>query len=95
MPNRVTLKWAFIFIGISFMLLLLNASIGLYIMRAHINDVHTIYNALLNSINLLIFMDTSVLDIKNNLGQMYADSLIVLNWICIFASLLLLLKPLV
>lgn len=95
LPNRVTLKWAFIFIGISFMLLLINASFGLYIMRAHINDVHTIYNAMLNSINLLIFMDTNVLDIKNNRGQMYADSLIIMNWICIFASLLLLMKPLV
>lgn len=95
LPNRVTLKWAFIFIGISFMLLLINASFGLYIMRAHINDVHSIYQAVLNSINLLIFMDTNVLDIKNNLGQIYADSLIIMNWICIFASVLLLMKPLV
>jgi phosphatidylglycerol lysyltransferase len=93
--NKVTLKWALIFIGISFALLLANASIGLYIMRAHINDVHSIYNALASSVNLLIFMDTSVLDIKNHLGQIYADSLIVLNWICIFASALLLMKPLV
>ena len=95
LSDRVTLKWAFIFIGVSFTLLLVNASIGLYIMRAHINDVHTIYNALSSSVNLLIFMDTSVLDIKNNAGRIYADSLIILNWICIFASLLLLMKPLV
>lgn len=95
LPNRVTLKWAFIFIGASFALLLVNASFGLYIMRGHINDIHTIYNALLSSINLLIFMDTSVLDIKNNLGQIYADSLIIINWICIFASVVLLMKPLV
>ena len=95
LPNKVTLKWAFIFIGVSFTLLLVNASFGLYIMRAHINDVHTVYNALLSSINLLIFMDTNVLDIKNNLGQIYADSLIITNWICIFASVLLLMKPLV
>jgi len=93
--NKVTLKWALIFIGISFALLIANASIGLFIMRAHINDVHTIYNALLSSVNLLIFMDTSVLGIKNNLGQIYADSLIVINWICIFASALLLMKPLI
>ncbi|MBC3795956.1 bifunctional lysylphosphatidylglycerol flippase/synthetase MprF [Acetobacterium tundrae] len=95
LPNRVTLKWAFIFVGISFVLLIANASLGLYIMRPHINDVHTIYNALLGSVNLLIFMDTSVLDIKNNVGQIYADSLISINWICIFASALLLMKPLV
>jgi phosphatidylglycerol lysyltransferase len=95
LPNRVTLKWAFIFIGMSLALLLANASIGLYIMRGHINDVHTLYNALMSSIDLLMFMDTSVLDIHSKAGQIYADSLIIINWICIFTSVLLLLKPLV
>ena len=95
LTNKITLKWAFVFIGSSLVLLLTNATIGLYLMRAHIKDVHTVFNALLSSVKLLIFMDTSVLEIKNNLGHIYADSLIGINWVCILASVLLLLKPLV
>jgi len=95
LPNKVTLKWAFVFIGVSFVLLLANASIGLYMMRGHINDVHSVFSALAGSIKLLIFMDASVLEIKSNYGRIYADTLIMINWICIFASTLLLMKPLV
>lgn len=69
LPNKVTLKWAFVFIGISFVLLFANASIGLYMMRGHINDVHSVFSALAGSIKLLIFMDASVLEIKSNYGR--------------------------
>ncbi len=93
--GKVTLKWAIIFIGISISLLLFNASVGLFLLRGHIGNVHTIYNALLSSINLMVFMDTSVLNFKSSLGRIYADSLILINWVCILASLLLLMKPLV
>lgn len=93
--DRVTLKWAFLSIGAFFALLLANASIGLYLLRGHINGIHSIYNALSSSVNLLIFMDTSVLNIKSNLGRVYADSLIIMNWVFIFASVILLMKPLV
>lgn len=93
--DKVTLKWALVFIGISFLLLLANASVGLYLMQAHIRDMHSLINAGLGSLKLLFFMDTSVLQMKSTFGRIYADSLITLNWLCIFSSALFLLKPLI
>ncbi len=93
--DRVSMKRALVFIAISFVLLIGNASVGLHMMQAHINDVHTVAKALYNSLRLLVFMDVSALQIKTLSGRLYADSLITLNWICMTASLILLLKPLV
>lgn len=93
-PDRVTLKWALLAAGASLFLVLLNASVGLYLLKSGFRDLHTVPQALLGSIKLLVFMDQSVLAITSRQGRLYVDSLIAINWICLLSCALLLLKPL-
>src|SRR5659263_673415 len=81
--------------SLSISIVILNAAIGLLILKYDIDNIHNIYDALINSIQLLIFMDTKVLSITGKMGQLYADSLITINWVCILISASLLLKPLI
>lgn len=93
--DRITIKKALLFILAALILVLANTAIGMFMMKRHLTNIHDIYDAIANSIKLLLFMDTSVLSIKGKIGQLYANSLITINWICIIASSFLLLKPLV
>jgi phosphatidylglycerol lysyltransferase len=93
--DRMTIKKALLFISASLILVLINATLGMFIMKNHLSNIHDIYDAIANSVKLMLFMDTSVLSIRGKIGQLYADSLITINWICIIASAFLLLKPLV
>ena len=93
--DRMTFKKALAFTAISIVLVVVNASIGLFIMRSSIHKVHDIIDAFYSSIRLLIFMDTKVLNISGRAGLIYADSLILINWICIISSAVLILKPLI
>src|SRR5665647_1263091 len=93
--DKLTFKMAMGFVSISIFMVILNAAIGLLILKYDIDNVHNIYDALINSIQLLIFMDTEVLSISGKMGQIYADSLIAINWVCILTSAFLILKPLI
>lgn len=93
--DRMTFKSALRFVGISFFLAVTNATLGLLLLRTHIQNIDTLTDAFENSMLLLFLMDTSVLQITGRYGKIYADSLIGLNWICIGASVFLLLKPLI
>lgn len=93
--DRITVIKALGFIGVSIVLVLVNASIGMLLMKSHFNSVHDIFDAVEYSVKLLVFMDTDVLSISGKIGQIYADSLIFINWTCIISSLFLLLKPLI
>lgn len=93
--DRLTFWRAFGLVAVSIALVLLNASVGLFLMRRQIHGIHDLYDALWNSVQLLVFMDRNVLTIVGRAGTIYADSLIATNWMCILASAFLLLKPLV
>lgn len=93
--DKMTIKKAFGFILDSIILVLVNATIGMFMMKSHLTNIHDIWDALANSVKLLIFMDTSALSISGKIGEIYADSLITINWVFIIASAFLLLKPLV
>jgi phosphatidylglycerol lysyltransferase len=94
-PDKLTIKKVVLFVLASFVLVIGNAAVGIFMMKQHIANVHDMLDAIENSAKLLIFMDKSVLEISGQIGQAYADSLIMINWILIFLSVSLLLKPLV
>lgn len=93
--DRITVKRAIGFILCSFFLVLSNAAIGLFLLKADIRSIHSIYDAIYSSVKLLVLMDTDSLGIKGQAGKFYGDTLIIINWICIMVSAFLLLKPLV
>ncbi len=93
--DRMTVKKAFGFIAVSFALVLANAVFGTLLFREHLRNVHDFYDAVINSVKLLIFMDPNVFIAANKIGRVYVNSLILLNWFCIACSLVLLLEPLV
>ena len=93
--DGMTVRKALLFIATSLFLVIMNATVGLFLMKTNIRNIHHIYDALLSSVQLLVFMNTEVLTITGKAGAIYADSLITVNWICIISSFILLLKPLV
>jgi len=93
--NRMTIKNAVVFVGASFILVLINASLGLLLHKAHIENIDTLSDAIESSVMLLFFMDTSSLNFTGRYGKIYVDSLIGLNWFCISMSVIMLLKPLI
>lgn len=93
--DRITVKRAIILAICSFILLIVNAAIGLYLVKADIENIKTLYDAFISSISLLVFMDTSTIITHSRIGSIYVNVLIVLNWTCIILSTLMILKPLV
>lgn len=88
-----SLKKALTYVGFSFVLLTSNTALGIYMLRGQGHEVNSFSKALAESVRLLFFMDTSVVSNKSTLMNIYTDSIIVLYWICIFAALLVVLKP--
>lgn len=59
--NPLTFKSALLFVGVSFGLVFLNATIGLILLREHIRNIDTLTDAIENSSKMLFMMDTSSL----------------------------------
>lgn len=93
--DPLTVKAALRFVAASIILLLLNATVGIYAMRGSLHNVHDVGDALTRSVQLLVLMDTDVMQTTGRIAELYAGVLISINWVCIFASVALLLKPLV
>lgn len=93
--DPITFNRALLLSLTSLALVLCNASIGLFIAKKTFVSIHNIYDAILSSIKLLIFMDKGVLTIAGKTGDIYADTLIMINWTCISLSALFILKPLI
>lgn len=93
--DPLTVRTALGFVAASAALLLLNATVGIYLMRGSLRSIHDLGDALLRSVELLVLMDTGVMGTRGRLAELYAGLLISLNWVCIVASAALLLKPLV
>lgn len=92
--HKHSLRKALTYIALSFGLLLLNTSLGLYIMRGNgREEIDTLSNAFVASFRLLLLMDKSVVSNMNAVMNLYADSIIVLYWACVFSALLFVLKP--
>ena len=93
--DPITVKKALGFVGVSFCLVLLNGTVGLFMLRGHITGVHDIIDAFISSFKLLIFLDTGIITTTGAYVKIYVFSLIVLNWICIVSAVILLLKPII
>lgn len=97
--NRTTspldLKRGISFAMISIVLILLNTAIGLFILKDEYRNIKTFENAINKSIQLLFFMDISVVESKTRLAILFARSAIIINWASIFGALFLILKPLI
>lgn len=93
--DPLTVKTALRFIAASVILLLLNATVGIYAMRGSLRNIHDVGDALARSVQLLVLMDTDTMQTTGRAAKLYADVLISINWVCIFSSVALLLKPLV
>ena len=59
--DPITVKKALGFVGVSFCLVLLNGTVGLFILRGHITGIHDIIDAFISSFKLLIFLDTGII----------------------------------
>lgn len=92
--DRLTLWKASGFVAASLFLLLLNASVGIFMLKSSFTGISTITDAVEDSVNLLFYMDKAELPISGAAGNVYADSLIAINWTCLVVSAFLLLKPL-
>ncbi|HHV08792.1 MAG TPA: DUF2156 domain-containing protein [Clostridiales bacterium] len=64
-------------------------------MRGSFRNIHDILDALWRSVQLLIFIDTNVIQSTSRAARLYTVVLVFINWTFIFASAVLLLKPLV
>ncbi len=93
--DPITVKWAIICALISLVVVVTNATIGLFLIRSHLKDVHDVIDSFMYTIKLLFLMDPSAVVTTSKIGKIYVESLIWLNWIGIIFSALLILKPLI
>lgn len=93
--DPITVKKALGFIAVSLLLLLMNATVGVYMMKGHLANIHDVSDAMISSVKLLVLLDTGVVQAKVKVAELYILSLIIINWVCILSFVFLLLKPLI
>ena len=93
--DPLTVKKALGFISVSLILLLINATVGVYMMKGHLQNIHDVSDALISSVKLLVLLDTNVVQTTSKVAELYITSLIIINWVCILSFVFLLLKPLI
>ncbi len=93
--DHISVKWALILAALSIVLVVTNTTIGMFMLKEHYHSLHDLGDAFLRSVQFLFMMDSQATGFVTKTGRIYADSMIVLNWICIIGSTLLILKPLV
>lgn len=93
--EKGTLRKSLSYILVALIILLVNTSLGLFILRGHIHNIKTISDAVQQSVQLFMFMDTSLFDFKTHIGELYLKSVLMIYWSSIFISLIILMKPLI
>jgi len=93
--DPINVKKGFVVVSISFILVLLNASLDIFILKNQYKNIHGFSDAFIKSIKLLFYMDTVILEPKTKIAKIYGDSIITVNWVCILSAVFLLLKPIV
>lgn len=76
-------------------IIIMNTATGLFILREKIHGVASFYDAVLSTLKLFIFMDTSQFTYKSLVGKLYLDTSLILYWAAIFIGLMALMKPLI
>lgn len=94
-PNPISLKVGISLALTSFTLLILNTAVGLSLIKGGFKSLHHFGASLVESVRLLFYMDTSVVQFHSRIAKAFGYSAIILNWFCIFAAMIFILKPLV
>ena len=81
--------------SISLFLVIINSAIDIFLLKSEYKNVISFYDAFIKSIQLLFYMDKSVVEPHTRIGKLYVESIITINWVCIIISISLLLKPLI
>ncbi len=92
--QRSSIKKVLIYIVISFVLLMANATFSILLIHGDLDNLTNLSAAFSKSIKLMVMMDKSVLNNTSSAMILYGDSLIFLFWFTVLAALVTLLKPL-
>ena len=93
--DPLTVKRALGFITVSLILLLTHATVGVYMMKGHLQNIHDLGDALLSSVKMFVLLDTNVLQTTSKAAELYITSLMIINWVCILSFVILLFRPLI
>lgn len=93
--NPISLKLGVALASLSLFLVLANTALGLLLMKSHYSNIHDFSDSMMRSIQLLFYMDISVMEPKTRIAVSFAESAIVLNWAGIVSAMILILKPLI
>lgn len=93
--DPINRKWGILLAFISISLVILNSTIGLFIIKPHTGYLKDFFDAVVDSFQLLFFMDVSYIEPKTMAAVIFGRTEIILNWVSIVAALFLILKPLV
>ncbi|MDR0285656.1 MAG: phosphatidylglycerol lysyltransferase domain-containing protein, partial [Propionibacteriaceae bacterium] len=93
--DRITVRQALAFIAASAFLVVVNSTVGLYLMRRHFVGGGTVVAALQDSLSMLFLWTNSPVVASSVVGEGYIVTLRILNWGCVLVAIALLLKPVV
>ena len=93
--DPISLRLGLLMALVSILLVLVSTALGLFVMKLHFIGIHTFFDALWNSVQLLFLMDESAVSPKTPHGLLYARSAILLNWTSLISALVFILKPLI
>lgn len=93
--EKSSVKRALIYFSIALVSIIINTTLGLFLLRGHIHGLKTIWDAFYQTIQLYLFMDTSLYAYKTTIGKLYLDTMLFIYWVTLFISFIALMKPLV
>lgn len=93
--DPINFKWGLSIAVISLILVLMNTALGLLYFRHHFKNIYDFTDAFMKSLQLLFYMDISIIEPKTRLAYFIGRSSIILNWTSITAAIFLILKPLI
>lgn len=94
-PNRLSLRRALLIAAVSLVLVVVYTGIGFHMNRGQFNSLHSIWDALAQSVSLLFLMNPTAIGVTTRTGRLIADTAITLNWASLLFAFVLVLKPLV
>lgn len=92
--DNTSVKKAIIMASGSLLLMIIVSSLGFFAMGKEYHELKTFYDAVIQSIKILFFMDVTTVSMSK-LGEKYLDMTIIFNWGFVVFSLFYILKPVV
>ena len=92
--DNTSVKKAIIMASGSLLLMIIVSSLGFFAMGKEYHELKTFYDAVIQSIKILFFMDVTTVSVSK-LGEKYLDMTIIFNWGFVVFSLFYILKPVV